>query len=186
MRIIAGKYRGKTLFLPKDKNTRPLKDLVKENIFNLITHSKAVKIKLSNSYVLDLFAGTGSFGMECLSRGAKEVSFLENHPEAIEILRKNLNSLKNTNNYKIINNEIFNFLEKSKNFNNKFDIIFIDPPYKENRINQLIEYIIEKKLLRKKGFLIIHRHKKDTIKLTEKIKVFDERIYGLSKIIFAH
>ena len=63
MRIIAGKYRGKNLFLPRDKNTRPLKDLVKENIFNLITHSKEVKIKLSNSYVLDLFAGTGSFGM---------------------------------------------------------------------------------------------------------------------------
>ena len=186
MRIIAGKYRGKNLFLPMDKNTRPLKDLVKENIFNLITHSKEVKIKLSNSYILDLFAGTGSFGVECLSRGAKEVSFLENHPEAFEILRKNLNSLKNINNYKIINNEIFNFLEKSKNFNNKFDIIFMDPPYKENRINQLIDHIIEKKLLREKGFLITHRHKKDTIKLTEKIKVFDERIYGLSKIIFAN
>ena len=186
MRIIAGKYRGKNLFLPKDKNTRPLKDLVKENIFNLITHSKEVKIQLSNSYVLDLFAGTGSFGVECLSRGAKEVSFLESHPEAIEILRKNLNSLKNANNYKIINNEIFNYLEKSKNYNNKFDIIFMDPPYKENRINQLIEHIIDKKLLRKKGFLITHRHKKDTTKLTEKIKVFDERIYGLSKIIFAH
>jgi 16S rRNA (guanine966-N2)-methyltransferase len=186
MRIIAGKYRGKNLFLPKDKNTRPLKDLVKENIFNLLTHSKEVKIELSNSYVLDLFAGTGSFGMECLSRGAKEVSFLENHAEAIKILRKNLNSLKNTNNYKIINNEIFNFIKKSKNFNNKFDIIFMDPPYKENRINQLIEHIIDKKLLKEKGFLITHRHKKDTIKLTEKIKVFDERIYGLSKIIFAH
>jgi len=186
MRIIAGKYRGKNLFLPKDKNTRPLKDLVKENIFNLITHSKEVKIKLSNSYILDLFAGTGSFGVECLSRGAKEVTFLDNHPGAIEILKKNLNSLKNINNYKIINNEIFNFLEKSKNFNNKFDIIFMDPPYKENRINQLIDHIIEKKLLREKGFLITHRHKKDTIKLTEKIKVFDERIYGLSKIIFAN
>lgn len=186
MRIIAGKYKGKNLFLPKDKNTRPLKDLVKENIFNLITHSKRIKIKLSDSYVLDLFAGTGSFGMECLSRGAKEVSFLENHPEAIEILRRNLNSLKNINNYKIFNNEIFNFLEKTDDFDNKFDIIFIDPPYRENKINQLIEHIIEKKLLRGKGFLIIHRHKKDTIKLTEKIRIFDERIYGLSKIIFAY
>src|SRR6056300_729645 len=186
MRIVAGKHRGKNLFLPKDKYTRPLKDLVKENIFNLITHSNEIKIKLSDSCVLDLFAGTGSFGIECLSRGAKEVSFFENHPEAVEILRKNLNSIKNTNNYKIINNEIFNYFEKTKNYNNKFDIIFMDPPYKENRINQLIEHIVEKKLLKEKGFLITHRHKKDTIKLTEKIKVFDERIYGLSKIIFAH
>jgi len=186
MRIIAGKYKGKNLFLPKDKNTRPLKDLVKENIFNLITHSKEIKIQLCNSYVLDLFAGTGSFGIECLSRGAKEVSFFENHSEAVEILKKNLDSLKYTNNYKIFNNEIFSFLEKSKIFDNKFDIIFIDPPYKENKINQLIENIIEKKLLRDKGFLVTHRHKKDTIKLTEKIKIFDERVYGLSKIIFAN
>ena len=121
-----------------------------------------------------------------MSRGAKEVSFFENHPEAIEILKKNLDSLKYTNNYKIFNNEIFSFLEKSKIFDNKFDIIFIDPPYKENKINQLIENIIEKKLLRDKGFLVTHRHKKNIIKLTEKIKIFDERVYGLSKIIFAN
>ena len=96
MRIIAGEYRGKNLFLPKDKNTRPLRDSVKENIFNLITHSKKIKIKLSESCVLDLFAGTGSFGIECLSRGAKEVTFFENYPEAIEILKRNLNTLRPT------------------------------------------------------------------------------------------
>ena len=77
MRIIGGNFKGKKLFLPKDKNTRPLKDIVKESIFNLIQHSKKFNINIENSLVLDLFSGTGSFGIECISRGAKKVVFLK-------------------------------------------------------------------------------------------------------------
>ena len=69
MRIISGKLKGRKLFLPQDKTTRPLKDLVKVSIFNLLDHSNIIKKKLENSSVLDLFSGTGSFGLECLSRG---------------------------------------------------------------------------------------------------------------------
>ena len=90
MRIISGKLRGKKLFLPKDKNTRPLKDLVKLSIFNLIDHSKKINIKLEGSSILDLFSGSGSFGLECLSRGSKIIYFFENYIEAIKILKKNL------------------------------------------------------------------------------------------------
>ena len=68
MRIISGRFKGKKLLLPKDKNTRPLKDLVKESIFNLLEHSKKMNINLKNSTILDLFSGSGSFGIECLSR----------------------------------------------------------------------------------------------------------------------
>ena len=75
MRIISGKHKGKKLFLPKDKNTRPLRDLVKESIFNLLDHSEKIKKKIENSSILDLFSGSGSFGIECLSRGSKIVFF---------------------------------------------------------------------------------------------------------------
>ena len=75
MRIISGKFKGKKLFLPNDKNTRPLKDLVKESIFNLIQHSNKININLIDSDILDLFSGSGSFGLECLSRGAQKVIF---------------------------------------------------------------------------------------------------------------
>ena len=75
MRIISGNFKGKKLFLPKDKNTRPLKDIVKESIFNLINHSSKINLNIENSLVLDLFSGTGSFGIECLSRGSKNVIF---------------------------------------------------------------------------------------------------------------
>ena len=95
MRIVSGVFKGKKIFLPNDKNTRPLKDLVKESIFNLIQHSNKINIDIKNSSVLDLFSGSGSFGIECLSREAKKVVFLENYPDALKVLEKNIKSLKN-------------------------------------------------------------------------------------------
>ena len=90
MRIIGGKYKGKFLNHIKSVITRPLKDMVKENIFNILSHSSDVGINLENSKVLDLYSGTGSFGIECVSRGAKKVTFVEEDKNALEALRKNL------------------------------------------------------------------------------------------------
>ena len=94
MRIIGGTFKGVKILEAFDKNTRPLKDLVKESILNILEHSKDSKISLNNSLVLDLFAGTGSFGLECISRGSAKVYFVENYPESIEILDKNIKKLK--------------------------------------------------------------------------------------------
>ena len=77
MRIISGDLKGKKLSVPLDKSTRPLKDMVRESIFNIINHSSKVSKKIFDAKVLDLFSGTGSFGLECLSRGASEVFFLK-------------------------------------------------------------------------------------------------------------
>ena len=88
MRIISGNYKGKKILLPKDKLTRPLKDLTKESIFNIIKHSKLLDIELENSNILDLFSGVGSFGLECLSRGAKHVIFLESYKKVLTVLKK--------------------------------------------------------------------------------------------------
>ena len=85
MRIISGKMKGFNLYMPKNKNTRPLKDLVRESIFNLLMHSKKINFDIKNANVLDLYAGSGSFGLECLSRGSKSVHFIEEKKEAIEI-----------------------------------------------------------------------------------------------------
>ena len=107
MRIISGSFKGKKFLEPKDKQTRPLKDLTKESIFNVITHSNKFKIDFNNSTILDLFSGVGSFGLECLSRGVKEVFFIENYIGVLPILEKNLSSLKSINNYKIIKKDIY-------------------------------------------------------------------------------
>ena len=94
MRVISGDFKGKKILEPKDIKTRPLKDLTKESIFNILKHSKKISIKLENSEILDLFSGTGSFGIECLSRGAKFVTFVENYEGILPTLKKNLTNLK--------------------------------------------------------------------------------------------
>ncbi len=186
MRIISGKFKGKKLFIPLDKNTRPLKDIVKESIFNLLEHSSKLNVSLSNSSVLDLFSGCGSFGIECISRGSKNVYFFENYLKALEILKKNLSKLNKVQSYKIFEIDCFSFFNTNKKIDKKFDLIFIDPPFKELRINNLIEKIIEKKILSKNGLIIIHRHKKDKLLVTKKIKILDIRTYGVSKVYIAN
>ena len=130
MRIISGYLKGKKINLPKDKLTRPLKDMVKESIFNIIEHSKDIKFEIKGSKVLDLFSGSGSFGIECVSRGAERVIFNENYKNAIERLEKNLKNLNCENSCQILNSDCFNL---TKNFNEKIDLIFMDPPFKEKK-----------------------------------------------------
>lgn len=183
MRIIAGTFRGKKIFLPKDLNTRPLKDLTKESIFNVIGHSSKFKVDLENSSILDLFSGVGSFGLECLSRGAKFVTFIENYKEVLPILKKNLDNLKNINNYKVIEKDIINEL----NFNSldqKFNLIFLDPPYKDKNLTNILQKIIDCKILYQNGIIIIHRHKNEKDEFPVNLKIIDEKKYGIAKILF--
>ena len=102
MRVISGHLKGKKILQPKDKFTRPLKDLTKESIFNIIEHSNLLDVSLESSNILDLFSGVGSFGLECLSRGAKSVTFLESYKEVLIVLKKNIANLKQQNNSNII------------------------------------------------------------------------------------
>ena len=94
MRIISGKYKGKIIFQPNDKATRPLKDLTKESIFNIIQHSNIIRNKIENSNILDLFSGVGSFGLECISRGASNIVFYENYQNVLKILKKKHSSFR--------------------------------------------------------------------------------------------
>ena len=170
--------------MPKDKNTRPLKDLARESIFNLLTHSNKILLQIKHSNVLDLYAGTGSFGLECLSRQAKSVCFIEKKKDAIEILEKNIEKLKVKNKVKIFFNDIFELIEKQNIFKLKFDLIFCDPPYKDTNIDELIKLIFDKNLITKNGIIVIHRNKATKEKLPDHFEILEERIYGVSKIIF--
>lgn len=183
MRVISGSLKGKRISLPKDKKTRPLKDIVKESIFNIIQHSNKINLEINNSNVLDLFSGSGSFGIECISRGAKSVIFNENYRNSIEILEKNISDLDIKDKCKIIKKDFFKL---SNNLNYSFNIIFADPPFKETKINILIEYIYDNKMLKKDGILILHRNKKVFENLSQKLNIIEARNYGLSKIIFAN
>ena len=183
MRIISGTFKGKKILLPKDSLTRPLKDLTKESIFNIIKHSKLLNIKLEGSNILDLFSGVGSFGLECLSRGTASLTFVENYKNVLPVLKKNISNLNYQKNTLIIEHDILDQLNFN-NFRNKFDIVFMDPPYKEKNLSKLITNIIETKILNQNGIIIIHRHKKEKDTFPVKFKIIEEKTYGISKVIF--
>ena len=184
MRIISGELKGTKLYLTSNKETRPLKDLARESIFNLLTHSNKIFFQLEKSVILDLYAGTGSFGLECLSRQAKNVFFIEKDKNAIEILKKNIDKLKLKNKTKIFFSEIFKLIEKSYFSEFKFDLIFCDPPFKSKNISRLIETIYAQKILKRNGIIIIHRNKNASDKFPNFFNILEIRKYGMSKIIF--
>ena len=186
MRIISGYLKGRRIIQPKDRLTRPLKDLTKESIFNIIKHSNLISFDLKNSKILDLFSGVGSFGLECVSRGAKNVTFCENYPESIKVLKKNILNFECQNKTKIIIENIFNIKNLTQFYNKKFEIIFLDPPYKEKKLSNLLNDILSLKLLKKDGIIIIHRHKKEEEKYPEKFNILKIKTYGISKIIFGN
>ena len=184
MRIISGKFKGRKIFEPVDLKTRPLKDLTKESIFNIIKHSNLIKVDIENSNILDLFSGTGSFGLECISRGASKVTFFENYKSVIKILKKNIHNFGCEKKTNIIEKDIFN--KKKFYFDEKFEIIFLDPPYKEKKITNIINRIYELNIIKKNGIIILHRHKREKDKFPNKFKPFIEKNYGISKIIFGN
>jgi|TARA_B100000929_G_scaffold73349_1_gene56761 16S rRNA (guanine966-N2)-methyltransferase len=184
MRIIGGVYKGVKIFEAFDKNTRPLKDLVKESILNILEFSKDSRINLNNSLVLDLFSGTGSFGLECISRGAAKVYFIENYTQSLEILHKNIKKLKCEKKTRVFNEDAFNFFENEELKNEKLDLIFLDPPYKEKNIKIILENIAKLKVLKESGLVVLHRHKKTKDDIGKKFTVKRSVKYGISKIIF--
>ena len=185
MRVISGTLKGKKLYKPKDLLTRPLKDLTKESIFNIITHSNKFSIALEGANILDLFSGTGSFGLECLSRASKHVTFVENYKKILPILKKNIADLNCEKKSQVIEKDINNS-SSFKIIQNQFDIIFLDPPYKEKKLLEMLENIFQSNLLKDKGIIIIHRHKKEVDEFPEKFNIIEEKSYGISKVIFGN
>ena len=180
MRVISGKYKRLELSGFDIDGIRPTMDKVKESIFGIIQN------KIKDSVCLDLFSGTGSLGIEALSNGAKYVYFVDNMNSAIEITKKNLNKIKD-NNYTIVNDNYTSSLKKFSNNNTKFDIIFIDPPYKDDIAVSSVDLILSLKLLKKEGIIIIETDEKnreiENLKNLD-IEVYDIRKYGRANLIF--
>ena len=184
MRIVAGDYKGRKIFEPLDKETRPLKDLTKESIFNILEHSKNERISINKSNVLDIFSGTGSFGLECISRGASKVYFIEQYKPTIKILKKNINKFNCEKKVKLFSENVFDLKKINKIGENKFNLIFLDPPYKEKNTNLLLNEIHEMNILITDGIIVLHRHKKSNDNFDRTFKILRTENYGISKIIF--
>ena len=183
MRIIGGNLKGKEILFLKTVKTRPLRDMVRESIFNVIFHSPLINVKIKNSRILDIYSGVGSFGIECISREAKNVTFIENDKSALEILKKNFSQLSINKEAILIDQTVDLFLRQI-NLSNKFDIIFLDPPFAENRYIDELEKVYKLKAYNKNHLIVIHREKNTFENLTKIIKTLIVKEYGRSKIIF--
>ena len=181
MRIISGTLKGKSINFLKNSITRPLKDSVRENIFNILQHSNLIQVNIKKSNVLDLYSGIGSFGLECISRGAKKITFVERDRKAINILEQNLIRLSITKKALIINNKIENTLDMNKE---KFNIFFLDPPFADSQYILNLSLIKKKKIYDNKHIIIIHREKRSEDNFSDIINILDIKKYGRSKIIF--
>ena len=181
MRIISGFLKGKKIDFLKSSVTRPLRDFVKENIFNILNHSKLITIPLKNIKILDLYSGVGSFGVECVSRQIGETTFVERDKIALNILKKNINKLNIENKTEVVESDVGSFIEQTKK---KFDIIFLDPPFAEYFFINDLKKIKESKITNDNHLLIIHREKKSVDNLDEVLSIMLTKTYGRSKILF--
>lgn len=170
MRIIAGKYKGKVLSEFELSSTRPTSDLVRGAIFNMLGE------KVNGCTFLDLFAGTGAMGIEAVSRNAKQVVFVDNNQESINLIKKNTTFLKE-NNFKIKKSDCFEALKELSNSQYCFDIIFIDPPYKTDLAEKCIKQIVKHDLLQNGG-LVVWEHDETKNSLLNMLSDVKNKKYG--------
>ena len=166
MRVISGKVRGLKLDTPKNLDVRPTTDRVKESLFNIINPY------IRESNILDLFAGTGSLGIECLSRGAKNCIFVDKSKESIGIVKSNIKKARVENESTILNIDFKDAVKRLSVQKQKFDVIFMDPPYYENMFIDCLKSIDELSLLKEDGLVVVEHDTND---------LFDDNIGRLYK-----
>ena len=172
MRIVGGKYRGRTLVSFDGDKIRPTGDKVRESLFNIL------QFKISGANFLDLCSGTGAIGIEAISRGAKKVTFNDSSRESISVLKKNVEKLKIDENYVISNMTAQAFLTYTTD---KFDLIFIDPPYNSGLINEILP--LTANVLTENGTIIVE-DEKSFLGTIDGLNKYDERKYGRVYLTF--
>lgn len=168
MRVISGKYKGRKLKGFDIDGTRPTMDRIKESLFAMIQD------KIIDSNCLDLFAGSGALGIEALSNGAKSCDFIDHNTISINTIKENTKNIKEQ--FNIINSDYKKYLKQT---NKKYDIIFLDPPYKNNLLNKALKYIEEYDLLNDDGIIVCEYEKEEII---TNLKLIKEKKYGSKNI----
>ena len=147
MRVIAGKYRHRLLDWPQDENIRPTKDRVREAIFSSLGD-------ITGKSFLDLYSGSGAMGIEAISRGASPVYFVDNNVNAFNCIKRNIQTLKINEDHSLYFKNDFDALKEFMSLKLCFDIVFLDPPYKDGEYENVISFILDNKLLSDDGIII--------------------------------
>jgi len=181
MRVIGGKFKGLKLMPPNDLGIRPTSDRLKEALFSIL-ESKKYNININNSSVIDICSGTGALGIEALSRGAKEVCFIDKDIKSIRIIQKNTSKL-NINHedkifIKIIKDEVTKALQKIDSI---YDIVLIDPPYNTNIINETLQDLKNYNLIKTHSYIFAESSNAEIIDFNG-YELLDTKKYGKSKL----
>ncbi len=177
MRVITGLYKGRTIRTVKDLSVRPATDRVKQTLFNML----ATRIDIEGASVLDVFAGSGSLGIEALSRGANHVTFVENNEEAVRYIEQNLHSLRCEKKTEVLETDAMHFIA---DYRSSFDIIFADPPYRFERTSEIPERIFSRPLLKPQGYLLIEHSPDIRFESTSLYQAGPEKKFGRTLVTF--
>ena len=175
MRVIAGSARGTRLTSPRGTHTRPTADRVRESLFSIIQS----RFVLDDARILDICAGTGSLGIESLSRGAAFCCFIENDRNALSALKKNISTVRYDSRADLLELDVFKALNMLAARRDQFDIVFFDPPYSSNLYVQVSETLSNRSLLKEGGLLVTESDVRNP--LPDQVGKFaksDSRIYG--------
>jgi 16S rRNA (guanine(966)-N(2))-methyltransferase RsmD len=175
MRIIAGEFRGRKLLPPAGLVTRPVTDRVKQSMFDCLADL------VVDAAVYDCFAGTGSMGLECLSRGGKHVTFFENDGSAVAILRKNIAALRVEEQSRVVSGDLFAWFARTLAPKTKADLLFLDPPYRflnerPDDLRRMAQISVERHL--NPGVTVIFRHDSGDALDLPPLERYDVREYG--------
>ena len=173
MRIIGGEYKSRQIAMPKGVDIRPTQDKVRESVFNILGD-------ISAKFVLELFAGSGAFGIEALSRGARSVTFVDNNFRCIQTIKSNLESLGiGHSKYDIIKTNALSVLSRLEKQEDRFDIVFMDPPYYKGTAKKCLINIDNYDIVAPVGLVLVEHFKKDALDAElERFVFIDERRYG--------
>jgi 16S rRNA (guanine966-N2)-methyltransferase len=176
MRIIAGEFRGRLIESVRDLSVRPTTDRAKQTIFDILTN----RIDFDGLEVLDLFAGTGSLGLEALSRGAKSVAFIDKARKSLDVLEKNVAALGCESRCSVYQADVFWYL---KNIKHTFDIVFADPPYKLENIGILPNAIYDSGVLRRDTYVVMEHSRESVIELDEQKYDILRKPFGQTSVL---
>ncbi len=178
MRVISGSARGLKLKSPEGLNTRPTADRIKESLFNIISPY------IYDCSFLDLFSGSGSIGIEALSRGAKDATFVDFNKDSINIIKQNISLSRLEQKSTVYNLDVSNAINTLSKNNQKFDIIFLDPPYNKGLLLPTLKKIEQLDLLKDDGFIICEQHINEPEIILDKLYTYRTKEYKITKMVF--
>jgi 16S rRNA (guanine966-N2)-methyltransferase len=180
MRIIGGKFSGQVLAAPKGSETRPTSEKVREAIFNILEHG-AAPLPIQGARILDLFAGTGAFGLEALSRGARSCLFIDERAEARALVRRNADALGVTGLSKIWRRDATRLGRNAPS--QPFDFVFIDPPYGKGLGERALFALVDGQWIGPDTTIVLEESGKAQVSFPSELELADERVYGDTKVM---